>query len=131
MPSLSNMSADLLLNCKLAAPPNLLPRLDVPRLRQAEYSTVVLTAELSSRLPVVALCDGIWMGLGFGIAGFCRHRCGLERAPGHQLPCMPTGSATGGLATWQVHANCTAVLQASDEGLLLLAHALVSHAKST
>lgn len=46
----------------------------IHRVFQAEYSTVVLVSGLSELLPVVALCDGIWMGLGFGIAGYCRHR---------------------------------------------------------
>lgn len=44
------------------------------RVFQAEYSTVVLVSELSAHLPVIALCDGIFMGLGFGIAGYARHR---------------------------------------------------------
>lgn len=44
------------------------------RVFQAEYSTVVLVSELSAHLPVIALCDGILMGLGFGIAGYARHR---------------------------------------------------------
>ncbi len=48
------------------------------RVFQAEYSAVVLAAALSARLPVVALCDGIWMGLGFGLAGYCRHRVVTE-----------------------------------------------------
>ncbi|KAI8468775.1 MAG: ClpP/crotonase-like domain-containing protein [Monoraphidium minutum] len=50
----------------------------IHRVFQAEYSLVVLASELSAALPVVALCDGIWMGLGFGIAGFCRHRVVTE-----------------------------------------------------
>ncbi|GBF88692.1 hypothetical protein Rsub_01591 [Raphidocelis subcapitata] len=45
---------------------------------QAEYQTVVVVDELSRRLPVVALCDGIWMGLGFGLAGYARHRVVTE-----------------------------------------------------
>jgi len=43
---------------------------------------VVLTAELSDHLPLIALCDGIWMGLGFGLAGYCRHRCVLALGTG-------------------------------------------------
>lgn len=39
---------------------------------QAEYSTLLLIA--SYKLPFVSCCQGIWMGLGFGIAGFGRYR---------------------------------------------------------
>ncbi|WIA16505.1 hypothetical protein OEZ85_013183 [Tetradesmus obliquus] len=39
---------------------------------QAEYSTLLLIA--SYKLPFVSCCQGIWMGLGFGIAGFGRFR---------------------------------------------------------
>jgi enoyl-CoA hydratase/carnithine racemase len=44
----------------------------IHRVFKAEYSTVLLTAAYP--LPIVACCQGIWMGLGFGLAGFCRYR---------------------------------------------------------
>lgn len=44
----------------------------IHRVFQAEYSTLLLIAGYS--LPLVSCCQGIWMGLGFGIAGFGRYR---------------------------------------------------------
>jgi 3-hydroxyisobutyryl-CoA hydrolase len=38
---------------------------------EAEYSTVLLTAAHSN---LVVCCQGIWMGLGFGIAGYAPYR---------------------------------------------------------
>eukprot|EP00775_Hariotina_reticulata_P012459 gene12459-12594_t len=44
----------------------------IHRVFRAEYSTVLLIE--AYRLPIVACCQGIWMGLGFGLAGFCRYK---------------------------------------------------------
>jgi enoyl-CoA hydratase/carnithine racemase len=44
----------------------------IHRVFQAEYSTLLLIA--GYKLPLVSCCQGIWMGLGFGIAGFGRYR---------------------------------------------------------
>lgn len=38
---------------------------------EAEYSTVLLTAAHPN---LVVCCQGIWMGLGFGIAGYAPYR---------------------------------------------------------
>ena len=44
----------------------------IHRVFQAEYSLVVLVSQYP--VPLVSICQGIWMGLGFGIAGFGRYR---------------------------------------------------------
>lgn len=44
----------------------------ISRIFQAEYSTLLLIA--SYKIPLVSVCQGIWMGLGFGLAGFGRYR---------------------------------------------------------
>jgi enoyl-CoA hydratase/carnithine racemase len=66
---------------------------------QAEYSLVPLVAGYP--LPTISCCQGVWMGMGVGLAVFSTHRIvtettvfampenaigGLERSPGGQLP---------------------------------------------
>lgn len=49
----------------------------VVRLFQAEYSLTVDLATLP--FPSVALCHGVWMGFGVGLAGFLDHRVVTEK----------------------------------------------------
>lgn len=63
----------------------------IHRVFQAEYSTLLLIA--SYKLPFVSCCQGIWMGLGFGIAGFGRFRVVSDGT----IFAMPE-NAIGGLA---------------------------------
>ena len=56
------------------APP---PGHKVVNLFQAEYSLTVDLATLP--FPSVALCHGVWMGFGVGLAGFLDHRVVTEK----------------------------------------------------
>jgi enoyl-CoA hydratase/carnithine racemase len=44
---------------------------------QTEYSLTVDLAKLP--FPSVALCSGVWMGFGVGLAGFLEHRVVTEK----------------------------------------------------
>jgi enoyl-CoA hydratase/carnithine racemase len=63
----------------------------IHRVFTAEYSTLLLIA--SYKLPFVSCCQGIWMGLGFGLAGFGRYRVVSDGT----IFAMPE-NAIGGLA---------------------------------
>lgn len=53
------------------------PDHEIHRIFQAEYALICQTGKL--QIPVISLCDGVWMGFGVGLAAFGSARVVTER----------------------------------------------------